>query len=471
MNLSSSSNSAPLSLWVKFIYGLGYVPDVVMNNVVSALAMMIYNVELGVPATWIGLALSLPRLWEAFTDPYIGHLSDNARTRWGRRRPFVASGAILAGILCAAIWMPPKNLGHGGLLAFFLIASILYFTAYAIFSVPYLAMGLEMAATDSDRTSLMGFRAAAVPFAFVAIMPWAPVLITNGTFGATPLESVKGVGILLGAIIIVLGVMAAVLCKEREHKKEQHGQHHGLIEGFKVCIKSKPFLMVTGIVSLTVIGFCVSTSLVYYLNLAVVFPGGTLAQKEAATKLSGICMMASNIVAIVFCPLISPLAEKIGRKRLLIIGLVGLMSAFGASPLLFSREYPYLQFVFQITVALSVSCVWVLTLPMLGDVCDLDEVENGTRREGIFTAMFNWGTKAAIAIFGLLLGAIIDFSGFNASLPEQSHLTVKILMMACALGPLPLLAGCIYLTLKFPLSPEVIANLRNTKNARMSAHL
>lgn len=447
-----------LSFWTKFFYGIGYVPDVIMNNLIGTFAMMIYNVEYGVPATWLGIAIALPRIWEAFTDPLIGNLSDNTRTRWGRRRPFIVGGVIAASILAAVMWMPPRGWGHEGLLSFFLVISILYFTAYAFFNVPYLALGLELSTNDSDRTSLMGFRAAAVPLAYIAIMPWAPVLVTNRSFGSSPAESMRIVGILLAVVILVLGLLAAFVCKEKVVLVTSDKE--GVVEGFKNCLKNKPFLMVTGIVAFTIIGFCVATSLVYYINLSVVFPGGTLADKEAATRLNGICQTVSNVIGLCFCPLVNPLAKKIGRQRLLLCGIFGLMIAFISSPLLFSHQYPYLQIIFQTLVTVSVSCVWVLTIPMLGDVCDFDEIQTGKRREGLFTAMFNWGGKAAISAFSLILGIIIDLSHFKPDLPMQSAQTVKILLLACSVFPIPFLALCAYFTIRFPLSPEKIKDLR-----------
>ncbi len=456
----TEASTESLSLWTKLFYGLGYVPDVIMNNLISAFAMMIYNIEYGVPATWLGIVIALPRIWEAFTDPLIGNFSDHSQSRWGRRRPFIIGGVICASIFASLLWMPPRGWGHEGLLAYFLVISILYFTAYAFFNVPYLALGLELSNNDSDRTSLMGFRAAAVPFAFIAILSWAPVLVTNGTFSSSPGESMRIVGIILSLIILVMGLLAAFVCKEKVVQISTDKE--GVVEGFKSCLKNKPFLMVTGIVAFTIIGICVSTSLVYYVNLSVVFPGGTLADKEAATKLNGICQTVSNVIGLLFCPLVNPLAKKIGRQRLLLCGFLGLMIAFLSSPLLFSREYPYLQIVFQTIVTVSVSCVWVLSIPMLGDVCDFDEIQTGKRREGLFTAMFNWGGKAAISAFSLILGIIIDLSHFKPDLPMQSEQTVKILLLACSVFPIPFLALCAYFTIRFPLSPEKIKDLRRS---------
>ena len=112
---ATASGEPPLPLGAKLLYAFGYIPDVVMNNVVASLGLMIYSVELGVPAWLIGLATSLPRLWEAFTDPIIGTISDNTQSRWGRRRPYIMFGAISAGLLCAALWMPPRGLSHSAL--------------------------------------------------------------------------------------------------------------------------------------------------------------------------------------------------------------------------------------------------------------------------------------------------------------------------------------------------------------------
>lgn len=97
---------------------------------------------------------------------------------------------------------------------------------------------------------------------------------------------------------------------------------------------------------------------------------------------------------------------------------------------------------------------------MLGDVCDFDEIQTGKRREGLFTAMFNWGGKAAISAFSLILGIIIDLSHFKPDLPMQSAQTVKILLLACSVFPIPFLALCAYFTIRFPLSPEKIKDLR-----------
>jgi GPH family glycoside/pentoside/hexuronide:cation symporter len=246
-----------LSLRSKLLYGLGYIPDVVMGNLIALLALMIYNVELGVSATLIGFAIALPRLWEAFTDPLIGRLSDGCRSRWGRRRPFLVVGAVAGGLLCMALWSPPAGLSTDGLYWWFLIVSVLYLTAYAAYNVPYQALGLEMATSDRDRASLAGFRAAANNLSWIIILPVVPKLVTNGWLGDNLVDSVQVVGVLVGILIIVLGVTAAVTCKEPAPSASTgpHDQGPGLIAGISMVFCDRAFLMVAGIQCFALIGF------------------------------------------------------------------------------------------------------------------------------------------------------------------------------------------------------------------------
>ena len=475
-----------LTLRSKLLYGIGFIPDVVMSNLITSLALMIYKVELGVPAALIGMAIGLPRLWEAFTDPVIGGLSDRFRSRWGRRRPFLAVGAVAAGLLCMALWAPLSGLAALGntvawastwlglnyspstelsttaLFWWFLVVSVLYLTAYAAYNVPYQALGLEMASSDRDRSSLAGFRAGANNFSWVAILPFLPLLVTNGQLGDSPVNSVEVLGVLLGLLIMILGLTAAVTCREPPPTTTtiSHPQGPGLIAGIKVAISDRAFLMVAGIMCFALIGFVLAMTLPYFVNLAIVFPGGTLEAKNSATTMSFWSSIIGNALAMGFCPLIGPMAERFGRKRMLLIGLGILMCSFLATPILFSQHWPWLQLLYKIIDTPAIAIVWVLTMPMLAEVCDRDEILHGVSRQGIFTAMFNWGNKAAMALVAILSGLVIDWSGFSGKLAFQTPETISYLRWMFALGPLPFLAAAMWFTIRFPLDSRTIHALR-----------
>src|SRR5215470_9728636 len=93
----------------KIAYGLGAMVTTVSVNSVVQLASLVYVVGLGISAIWIGYAQALPRLWDAIVDPFLGNLSDNTRSRFGRRVPFLVAGGVLVGIAFSLLWMVPRD--------------------------------------------------------------------------------------------------------------------------------------------------------------------------------------------------------------------------------------------------------------------------------------------------------------------------------------------------------------------------
>ena len=102
----------------KAAWGVGGMVDNLMMNGAAMLLLPIYNIALGVNPIWLGYAMLLPRIIDVIIDPMIGNWSDNASTRWGRRRPFIAAGGLVAAIACIFLWMPPLHWDKNGLLAY-----------------------------------------------------------------------------------------------------------------------------------------------------------------------------------------------------------------------------------------------------------------------------------------------------------------------------------------------------------------
>ena len=115
-----------------------------MYNGVNSLVLPIFNIGLGVDAVKLGFAIGLPRFLDAISDPIIGHISDNARTRWGRRRPFIFCAALLVGLLIGVLFSPNPQWSKDALFWWFLIWGALFYLAYAVFVIPYSALGLEI---------------------------------------------------------------------------------------------------------------------------------------------------------------------------------------------------------------------------------------------------------------------------------------------------------------------------------------
>src|SRR5512145_1034471 len=115
-----------IPLHQKLAYGLGAF----VNNLLAAASggmMIVLNLGLGMNPALVGLLGALPRLWDAFIDPVMGYISDNTRTRWGRRRPYIFVGAIAVGIIFALLWQLPPGKGESFYFWYFLLGSLLFY--------------------------------------------------------------------------------------------------------------------------------------------------------------------------------------------------------------------------------------------------------------------------------------------------------------------------------------------------------
>jgi GPH family glycoside/pentoside/hexuronide:cation symporter len=148
-----------------FAYGTGGLIPIALFNIAGQLMGLLGNISLGLSAFLVGTVMFIPRLWDALADPIIGHISDNTRTRWGRRRPYIIVGGILTALSFVAMWCVPRGdwvrdlfaseLAYNRFQLAYILGSVLvFFTAISIFEIPHGALGLEMSGDYHERTRL-----------------------------------------------------------------------------------------------------------------------------------------------------------------------------------------------------------------------------------------------------------------------------------------------------------------------------
>ena len=101
--------------------------------IVQYMAQPIFQIFLGLNPALFGLAMTIPRIWDAFTDPIMGRISDRTQSRYGRRRPYVFFGALAVALTFLTIWMVPQSMGDTGTFLWLTIGSVLFFTAFTVF--------------------------------------------------------------------------------------------------------------------------------------------------------------------------------------------------------------------------------------------------------------------------------------------------------------------------------------------------
>ena len=184
-----------------------------MMSAVVALILPIYNIGFGVSAIWLGIATAIPRFLDAFVDPWMGNVSDNTQSRWGRRRPYMLGGLIVCSILFPLLWMPPFA-GEVGRLAWFFTIYVLFTLAYTAFVVPYTALGIELTTDYDERTRVLAWRMFLGLIGGLAV-PWLYKLSRLDVLGGSETAGIQIVGIGVGVAMLIFGLPPVLFVKER----------------------------------------------------------------------------------------------------------------------------------------------------------------------------------------------------------------------------------------------------------------
>lgn len=455
-NTAGKGVPARLKVRTKLAFGFGGFLDNIGQHGLNALAYPVLNVALGINPALIGVAMTVFRLWDAFTDPAMGAISDATRSRWGRRRPWMFVGAILTGALFPLLWWASPSWGTPQQLAYFIGIGILYFTAFTMYSVPYHALAFEMTPDYHEKTNVMAYRTTINGIAAIAT-GWLYALTQLPVFGGDTVTGARYSGIAVGLFIAVCGLVPALMVKERYFAKVSHERPVRFFESLKLTLRNVPFRMVAFMGTIILGGDGITKSIGLYLNIYYVHLGET----APASVITGAMGTVFAILSIVLIPAMAWLSRRIGKHETvtLCLGLCTLSSV--ANWFCITPAYPWLQLLPVVFSVPGIMGFWLMFSSMTADVCDDDELKTGSRREGMFSAVYAWVAKVAISLALGLGGVVISLTGFHQSLggdqPASAMLALRIIYTV-----VPVLCyGVAFVALRrYPLNHEVMARTR-----------
>lgn len=152
------TKAPPLRFGTMLFYGLGSASNGIKNRSISTFLLLFYSQVVGLPATWVGSALAITLILDGLFDPVIGQISDNFRSRWGRRHPFIYFSAIPYAIIFVLLWTPPAGWSPEALLAYMTVCIVLLRSIDTFFEVPASAMSAELTSDYHQRTMLIACR-------------------------------------------------------------------------------------------------------------------------------------------------------------------------------------------------------------------------------------------------------------------------------------------------------------------------
>ena len=420
-NKTTNSTNDKVSFGQYAAYGAGGIIPIALFNVVGILVGLMGNISLGLSAFWLGLILIIPRLWDAVSDPFIGHFSDNTRTKWGRRRPFLLWGGIATAILFVVIWWIPKGEtveqwfpteeGYKLFqLAYILITLLLFFTAVNLFEIPHGALGMEMTSDYHDRTRLFSAKSF-VGNLFAMSTPWlfwlANLKVFKGT--GTEMDGMRYVSLFIAALLIPLSVWWFTVLREPKFQMTKTQEKSDFWKDMKMVVRNRNFVLLTIAIFSLAMGFNFVSLLGSYIPIFYIFGGDKLLGAEIL-GINGTVWAVTGMVAVFPLNIISP---KLGKRKTLIIAITLMILAQLSKIVCYNPTYPYLIVI--PTVLLSAGMLFFFTLgsSMVGDICDEDELNTGKRSEGSYYSVFWWFIKLGTALASFVAGALIVFTQFD----------------------------------------------------------
>lgn len=476
------SDRVPLSRRIG--WGFGGIAENFMANTLFALGMIIYTTAFYIPASIAGLALFVPRLFDAITDPLIGNFSDNFRSRWGRRRPLMLVGVLGCAVLLPLMWYPPmletaQNPWYSnGPFWFIAILGSLYFLFYTFFMVPYTALGFELTPDYDERTRVISWRMYLGLAASMSI-PSLYWFCRQDVFGEGVEGEINGarmVSIVVAAVILVTGLIPVFATREPAEFERQPPIN--IVSAVKSTLSNKPFLVlfiayIAVIMGIFTAGTVGQFALIYYVFQAAATVD---AAKDHASLLGLVMGVLAALTSYASMFLISRLSMFTGKRHGMVLGLCLMLIGTLAIWYLYDPTTPFNEagrgliynaltaiipavwgwdlegiatalvpgvLIATLVGALGGQGCWLMIDSMTADICDEDELQTGLRREGMFSAVQGFARKIAFAFTVLVGGYLIQWIGFDpeaaeeaGGLSQEMSRRMLIMLMVCQGGGL-----------------------------------
>jgi GPH family glycoside/pentoside/hexuronide:cation symporter len=454
----------------KAAYAFGGTVDIFGHWLYFGLMQPVFVGFLQLSPSLLGLTQAAARMTDAFTDSYFGWRSDNSRTRWGRRRPYLLVGSLLAGAALPCLFAASPAWSPSTLFCFVLLSACAYAPVLSCYNMPYQSLGAELTPDTDERTSVMSWRGVVQTLAGVvnAWVWWFAARPWFGTANGTPnlLRGAMFAAVLVGGVMMVAGTGSALLVKERYYPLANQQQRIPFLTMTRQAFRCPPFR----ILLLALLLFALPTSMVGALSWYVLYYHVMAGNPTSAALYGGLAGTAYSVFGAACIPFAVWLARRIGKRRALQWALVGGSAALASSFLLYTPRSPLLSVLCHGLFGMATSgFFWVLLPSMVADVVDFDELETGKRREGTYASILSYVLKLGTTLTLLITGPLIELTGFHARKATQDPATILSLRILFAVVPAAAALLAALALRRYPLSREAMMTIRTRLEARRGA--
>lgn len=431
----------------KIFYALPAFTLAVIGIPVYVYIPKFYTDAAGVNIAFVGAVLLGARIFDAFTDPGIGLLSDNTKGRFGRRRPWIAAGSVLTAMSVLFLFNPPLA-GHINTGIWFAAGIFLLFLFWTSVIVPYESLGPELTFDYNDRTSLFSIRDGFLIAGTLAAAASPAIIKGIAGIDNTPQGEARMFFIMSAvyAPLIVISCLAAVHVLKEKHQADAY-KKTGFIQGHTYVLKNKPFLILLAAYTVSAIGNNLPATLILFY-----------VQYVLGSSMADTFLLIYFVTGIAFLPLWIKISEILGKKKAWLTAMAINTGAFSGVFFLGQGD----AHIYGILVFLSgtgFGATLAIPSSMQADVIDYDELMSGSRREGQYLGIWSLAKKLAAA-FGVGIGLLVlGTSGYEPNI-EQNESVVFTLRLLYALVPCLCNAAGFLIALFYTLDGETYNNIR-----------
>lgn len=465
-----------------FGYALGEGATSITMNGIANFAMLYYTQVLGLSAAYAGIALSITTLWDAITDPVMGHVSDNTRSRFGRRVPYIFWGGFALAISFLLLWvLPGKFSGTSAIFLCILFINLAVRTAVTVFVVPYTALGFEICPDYEDRSRLQGVRyflnqiTNLVFGAFAWSMFFKDQVAEDGTrIDGTMIQgNYLTMGVTLAIVTMVMILMSIASTRkyavDNRDMKVEGNDLKSFLHDIADIFKDRLARYVFGFFAVAQLAMLLTSQIQMFAY--VNYMQFTAPEK---TGVHGAGMVAFALGSLSLSRLVKRFDKKPTGYIGMAISLIGGLTLFaiftggmvepGQTIVMGGRTIPLAVVLF----GLFQGCWWggcgilvPLALSMIADISAINEHRTGVLKDGSYSAVFSFFLKAAGSVGLLITGWLVTSAGIISGAETQTAEAARnISVMTFLSGPIVIVVSFLILR-KYPVDRAFMENIHN----------
>lgn len=391
------------------------------------------------PPVAIGVLFAFAKAWDAASNPLVGSWSDRSRSRLGRRRPFLLGSLPLLAAGFIMLWSPPEGLDTRALIAWAAVGLFVFHSAFALHTIPHIALGAELSDDSHQRTRLFGARQAS--FTLGMLLAFAGIQLAMNA--QAPREATAR--LVIPAALAATALLAVTPLTVREPVRARHGGA-SLISSMRDVLANRPARILLAVWFIESFGVGATGTMAPYVSQYVLRRPDVVGTIPAAYVVAGVLSI----------PLWVRVSRRFGSRDTWLRAMMLASAAFGGMLFVGAGDVALIMALLVVAGG-AMGCGNVLSASIMADIIDDDARQTGERREGVYSASMMFAMKIGISLATAASGVALGAVGFVPNADQSAETLVAIRMLFAGLPCIGFLTGALLFRRFRPAAPVALA--------------